>query len=407
MATRKPSRTEWQQQGGKWSRSLGNRGTRIRLFQKRSGGKFYRSVWISGQGRDRKCIGTTDRAEAERLGKELLAALLRDEEVTSGVLTLGDLWERYKTQCVAFMDNHAKTRLDDFGHAEVLIGFFGADCDVRSLTESDQLAYTQKRVAGGIVCGKGRETPAVRLRSVEADLKLLHTMLKWATTVRVRKGQRLLDSNPLDGVRRPREKNPKRPVASLERFQKTRGAIKSLTADADTDVERRKWLRLELALVLAEATGRRLGSIRQLAWPDIDMAKNSIRWVAANDKKGREWLVPVPKSLIEELQGFRVKLGGAFGGLVFPSESDASVPIRADVFSKWLLTAEIKAELPKLNGSLWHAYRRGWATARKDLPISDVAFAGGWSDAATLIRCYQQPDEATLLRVMSEPRRVG
>jgi integrase len=348
----------------------------------------------------------SDRAEAEQLGKELLAALLRDEQVTSGVLALGDLWERYKTQCVAFLDNHAKTQLDDKGHAEVLRGFFGDDCDVRSLTASDQLAYTRKRIAGGIVCGEERETSAVRLRSVEADLKLLHTMLKWATTVRVRKGHRLLDSNPLEGVRRLREKNPKRPVATLERFEKTREAIQSLTAEADTDAARRKWLRLELALVLAEATGRRLGSIRQLAWSDVDMTKNSIRWVAANDKKGREWIVPVPKSLIDELQSFRVKLGGAFGGLVFPSESDPSVPIRADVFSKWLLAAEEKAELPKLNGSLWHAYRRGWATARKDLPISDVAFAGGWSDATTLVRCYQQPDEATLLRVMSEPRKV-
>jgi len=367
---------------------------------------FYRSLWVPGRGTERRCIGTTDRAEAERLGKELLAALLRDEQVESGVLTLGDLWKRYKTQCVAFLDNHPKSQLDDTGRAEVLRGFFGDDCDVRSLTESDQLAYIRKRLVGGIVCGEERETTAVRLRSVEADLKLLHTMLKWATTARVRKGHRLLDSNPLEGVRRPREMNPKRPVATLKRFQKTREAIQSLIAEADTDAERRKWLRLELALVLAEATGRRLGSIRQLAWSDVDMTRETIRWAAENDKKGREWLVPVPRSLIEHVQGFRVKLGGAFGGLVFPSESDPSLSIRADVFSKWLLAAEEKAELPKLNGSLWHAYRRGWATARKDLPISDVAFAGGWSDATTLLRCYQQPDHATLLRVMSEPRRV-
>jgi integrase len=361
---------------------------------------------VPGLGIDKKCIGTRDRGEAERLGRALLAALLKDEHVSSAVLTLGHLWERYRTQCVAFLDNHAKTRLDDTGHADVLLGFFGDECDVRNLTESDQLAFTRKRLAGGIVCDEDRETPAVGLRSVEADLKLLHTMLRWACTVRVRKGQRLLESNPLEGVRRPREKNPKRPVATFERFQKTREAIQSLIAEAGTDVARRKWLRLELALLLAEATGRRLGSIRQLAWPDVDTMRNMIRWAAESDKKGKEWLVPVPRSLIEEMQGLRVKLGGAFGGLMFPSETDPWVAIRADVLSKWLLAAEKKAKLPKLNGSLWHAYRRGWATARKDLPISDVAFAGGWSDATTLVRCYQQPDEATLLRVMSEPRKV-
>jgi len=149
-----------------------------------------------------------------------------------------------------------------------------------------------------------------------------------------------------------------------------------------------------------------MGSIRQLAWPDVSTAENTIRWRAENDKQAKEWTVPVPAALMEELQSFRVKLGGVFGGLVFPSDADPSVPIRTDVLSKWLLVAEQRAELPKLEGSLWHAYRRGWATARKDLPVSDVAAAGGWSDPTTLIRCYQQPDDATLLRVMSEPRKV-
>jgi hypothetical protein len=37
----------------------------------------------------------------------------------------------------------------------------------------------------------------------------------------------------------------------------------------------------------------------------------------------------------------------------------------------------------------------------KNLPVSDVAAAGGWSDVGTLLRCYQQPDDATMLEVMS------
>jgi hypothetical protein len=65
-----------------------------------------------------------------------------------------------------------------------------------------------------------------------------------------------------------------------------------------------------------------------------------------------------------------------------------------------------ESAVAEARGSLWHSYRRGWATARKDLPISDVALAGGWTDATTLLRCYQQPDDATLLRVMSEPRKI-
>jgi hypothetical protein len=65
--------------------------------------------------------------------------------------------------------------------------------------------------------------------------------------------------------------------------------------------------------------------------------------------------------------------------------------------------AEVLAELPKQDGSLWHAFRRGWATSRKHLPDVDVAAAGGWKSTETLRRCYQQPDEASVLRVVLEP----
>ena len=44
-------------------------------------------------------------------------------------------------------------------------------------------------------------------------------------------------------------------------------------------------------------------------------------------------------------------------------------------------------------------FRRVWATERKNLPSKDVAAAGGWLDVATLLR-YQQPDDATLKRVV-------
>jgi hypothetical protein len=47
------------------------------------------------------------------------------------------------------------------------------------------------------------------------------------------------------------------------------------------------------------------------------------------------------------------------------------------LFDNWLRRAEAVAGLNKLVGGLWHLYRRGWATARKHLPITDVAAAGG------------------------------
>lgn len=65
-----------------------------------------------------------------------------------------------------------------------------------------------------------------------------------------------------------------------------------------------------------------------------------------------------------------------------------------------------RAELPKLDGSLWHAYRRKWAIERKHLPLKDVAAAGGWKDVNTLLEVYQQSDEESVLAVMSETRKL-
>jgi integrase len=288
----------------------------------------------------------------------------------------------------------------------VLLAYFGEECDVRTLTENDQRAFVSKRLAGGIKVGD-RETGKVRSRAAEAETKLFHTMLRWATTVRAGKGQRLLADNPLQGVRNVREEKPLRPVATWERFTKTREAARQLAeAQGSTPEQRREWIQLELALVIAEATGRRLGSIRQLRWDDWDFERHTIRWRGATDKKGHDAVIRVPEPLVNEVKSFRVKLGGAFGGLVFPSVADRDVAMSGDRFSSLLERAERHAGLSKLKGGLWHPYRRKWVTERKHLPLKDVAAALGSKDLKTLMTCYQQPDDETILAVMSEPKKV-
>jgi integrase len=419
MATRKPRRNEWRCTNGKWVRSLGSRGARIRLFQNRRDGVFYRAVWLTGRGKDRRSLGTSDRTEAERLGRELLAALLReDSSELDGAAPLSQLWERYRTECPAFLDNEPRTRTDDAQHVAVLIGFFGEDCDVRNLTEQDVRAFAAARSRGGIVYQlprrRGRTgaetavTKPARARSAEVEIRILKTILRWATTVRVRRGQRLLAANPLAGVRGVRERNPRRPLASWERFEKTRAAIRQLAElDAPDPVRHQEWIRLELALVLAEGTGRRIGSIRQLRWDDFDFGAGTVRWRAEADKRRVEWPgVPLPAAMLEEVRRFRARLGGAFGGLVFPSRTDAERPMGRELLDRALARAERHAGLAKLDGGLWHAYRRKWASERKHLPLVDVAAAGGWKDTDTLVTCYQHADRDTMLAVMSEPRKV-
>ena len=61
----------------------------------------------------------------------------------------------------------------------------------------------------------------------------------------------------------------------------------------------------------------------------------------------------------------------------------------------------------KLDGSLWHAYRRKWVSERKHLPDVDVAEAGGWKGTETLTECYQGPDPLTMQSVVDGARRIG
>jgi len=269
-------------------------------------------------------------------------------------------------------------------------------------TLEETLAFAAKRLAGGILLDTGEKSQAVGERTPEVEIRILKTMCRWATTVRVRGGQRLLAVNPLAGVKgRKRETEPHRPVATWERFQAVRIAMQELAEQTGNQ----RWVRMEFALVLAEATGRRIGSIRQLAWTDFDFDASTIRWRAASDKKRKAWLVPMPPTFMEEVKRFRLNLGGAFGGLVFPAPTDPTKALGREIFQHALANAATHAKLP--TGGAWHSFRRKWASERKHHPQADVLAAGGWSpkSAAILTECYQFADDDAMLAVMS--RRVS
>ena len=130
----------------------------------------------------------------------------------------------------------------------------------------------------------------------------------------------------------------------------------------------------------------------------------TIRWRAEYDKKGIESVVPAPPALLKELESIQKPLG-ATTGRVFPSKKRPGEPMPAELLTQWLSAAQEKGKIPKLPLGLWHPYRRKWASERMHLPLKAVADAGGWKDTATRLTCYQHADEATLLAVMSEPRK--
>jgi integrase len=91
---------------------------------------------------------------------------------------------------------------------------------------------------------------------------------------------------------------------------------------------------------------------------------------------------------------------------LFPSPGDPAKPITRHLAAKWLRRAEKLAGVEPLQGSLWHAYRRKWASERKHLPDVDVAAAGGWKTIDTLKHAYQHADTETMFKVVSEPIRI-
>jgi integrase len=393
-------------------RTLGERGCRIRLFERAKGQGFYRDVSIAGRpGKDRKSLGTTDRTEAEQRGKALLA-MLRAGGASDAVptrLTLGDLWERYRTTCAAFAARTPKLQADERSRVAVLLAHFGEACNVRDLCADDVAGYTTARRRGGIKVTPTWTTRAASRRTVVADLAVLNLMFNWAGTARVNSA-RLLDVNPLTGLARAkRDPHPRRPIATWDRYTATRTAMQRRASSTDDDLDRARWIKAELVLVLVEATGRRLSAVRHLRWEDVDWERKTIRWRAESDKRRKEWIVPTTDALISELRSFQKSLG-AVGGWMCAEYGKEDVapprPMDRHALAVMLKRAEKDAALPKLEGGLWHPYRRKWATERKHLPTTDVAAAGGWQSIQTLATCYQQPTNDALLAVMSEERKV-
>ncbi len=374
-----------------WRKSLGETGLRVYLFERTPGGTLYREVYVGGKrAASKKSLGHRDRDRAEAEAYTLLAKLkAREEALTEGKLTLSALFDMY-VGSPGHGAKKDKTRREDEQRLKWVVDFLGPERTVRSLSPDDVERYRQARMRGECASGK-----RVRARSVAADLVALNTMLNWGMRQRDRRGEPLLSFNPLRGVRLPVEKNPKRPVETYDRYLK----LMEVAEDVDP--------RLPLALTLAEATGRRIGAILKLRIEDLDLDRLPYGWLrfrAEHDKTGHEQWVPLTETARSMVLGNLRQTPP--GDWLFPAERNNEKPVGVSAMSRRLGEAYEKAKLPRLEGGLWHPWRRKWATERKGMPVKDVAAAGGWSDTATLLKSYQQSDEATLTQVVLDAPKL-
>lgn len=380
----------------RWSRTVGaRRGARVRIYERAPGGVLYCSVWLPGRGECRRSLGHRDRKLAIRQAEELLRLEgWADPEAGEPALTLGDLFRLHAAHGRHLPDGSLKTakHLEHCASTgKNLVRHFGADFEVRRLTADRITGYARVRRVGEV---SGRE---VRTATIERELVILKAVLNWACGFE-RNGSPLLERNPLDRYKIPRERDPRRPVVDTE------------TVEAVMGVARNVHPFLPLLITLASTTGRRLSSILGLRWDDVDFEKGRIRWRAELDKTRRTSSIPLPARALGPLLRFRAEHPGIGGTLLFPHPRPAKKgqPVTPDLAAYWLRRAFKIAGVPKPEGSLWHAFRRRWATERKHLPVKDVAAAGGWKDINTLLTCYQQVDEETLQEVIDyeKPQRM-
>jgi integrase len=186
-----------------------------------------------------------------------------------------------------------------------------------------------------------------------------------------------------------------RPVATAERYKRLKAVASELPPA------------FGVLLDLAWHTGHRIGAVLTLRWEDIsfdqttDAPFGTIRWYAGvmSDRKKHEHTLPMNEQARSALLAFR-KLNFPPKGWLFGSEGDRTQRMPKWGPKKWLNKAERLADLPHLKMGGWHIFRRGWASARKHMPLKDVARAGGWSetDTTTLTKCYQHADQDTTLQ---------
>ncbi|MDE2883375.1 MAG: tyrosine-type recombinase/integrase, partial [Acidobacteriota bacterium] len=221
-------------------------------------------------------------------------------------------------------------------------------------------------------------------------------VLNWATKSRDEEGRLLLGSNPLRGMRTPKEKNPTRVVLSEEEYQ----AMLGVSQQVD-------W-RFHVAFVLAHETGHRIGAIRNLRWPDVDFEGREVRWRAEHEKTGHEHVTPLTDEALAALEEARRLSAGSGTAPVLPSPGDAG-RCMSDVHAfRWWKKAQALAGLePKLRRG-WHSLRRKFASDLMDTPLKVLCELGGWKDPQTVLRCYQRPDAGQLRTALeARPRTRG
>ena len=372
---------------GEWGRN------RVRVFPDPRTGVI-QVEWREHGRRLTRSLGHRDWARAKRQADKVAAGIARPgvrgrAETEPEPLTLETLFDIYGEEVTS--NKSARSRRYDRAAMEMFLNFFGKHRKPMTLSQRDWDRFIRERRAGRV----GPSGRPVSDRAVEYDLKFLRAILNWGANARDEEGRLLVESNPLKGLRLPKEKNPTRVVMSQEEYEALLEA---------------SWLmdwRFRVALVLAHETGHRIGAVRQLRWSDIDMEGKAIRWRAEHEKTGYEHRTPFTSKALAVLEEARGRNPGTGNSPVLPAPKDPS----RSVDRSWVRVAWRKAEtlagLKPMRGRGWHSLRRKFASDLMHVPLKVLCELGGWKTAHTVLQCYQRADEDQLRSALEDRRTTG
>jgi integrase len=349
--------------------------------------------WRENGRRLTRSLKHRDWTRAKRQADEFAAGFAGPEPNGGNVaepepLTLETLFEIYGEEVTPSKGRSA--RQHDGTATKMFLGFLGKSRDPATLSQRDWDRFIRMRRAGTV----GPSGRPVSDRMIEYDLRFLISVLNWASRSRDERGKMLLDSNPLRGLKMPMEKNPTRVVLSEKEYR------------AFLDVSREVDWRFHVALVLAHETGHRIGAIRKLRWPDIDLARETIRWRSENEKTGYEHTTPVTAEAIAALELARRRNPVTGDAPVLPASRNSSVSVGVWMARQWWERAEKLAGLEPKRGRGWHSLRRKFASDLMDQPLKVLCELGGWKTAKTVLQCYQRADEGQLRQALANRRRM-
>ena len=385
MARTKRSRRSYS--AGEWGRN------RVRVFPDPKTG-LIQIEWREQGRRRSKSLGHRDWARGKRQADEVAArgcgASSPDAppQARPTPLTLARLFDIYGDE-VTPRKGKGSQRHDRVA-TRMFLKCFGRDRRPATLSQRDWDRFIRARRSGKV----GPSRKPVSDRTIEYDLRFLLAVLNWAAKSRDEEGRLLLESNPLRGLRPPREKNPVRILITQAEYEAL------LQASLEMD-----W-RFRVALVLAHETGHRIGAIRQLRWSDVDIEGRTIRWRREHEKTGYEHHTPVTTEALAVLEEARKRNPGIGNTPLLPAPGDPSKSVSRPRARTWWNRAVARAGLEPKRGRGWHSLRRKFASDLMDQPLKVLCELGGWKDAQTVLQCYQRADEGRLRKALEDRRRA-